>query len=121
MKVATVLAVVAVLGIASFAMAQDANAPAKAPGLRGQIVSVAADGNVVVKVTSRKGDKEVTVATNKDTVVTIDGADKKVADLTKDLYVVVTPAEGTATKIVATKEAPARRGKGGAGAGAATN
>jgi hypothetical protein len=117
MKVATVLAVVAVLGMASFAMAQDANAPARVRPLVGQVVSVA-DGNVVVK-TMGKNAKEVTVATNKDTVVTIDGADKKVADLTKDLYVVVTPAEGTATKIVATKEAPARRGKGGAGAGAA--
>jgi hypothetical protein len=128
MKVATVLALVAVLGVASVAMAQDANAPARDPNMRplmGQVVSVAADGNVVVKPRAGRGGAdvaEVTVATDTKTVVTVDGKDAKVADLKKDLYVVVTPAKGVATKIVATTEAPARGRRGGAGGAApATN
>ena len=122
MKLGKVLAVVAVLGLAGVAMAQDAaTRPARDPNrpLVGQVVSVA-DGNVVVKTMGRTA-TEVTVSTDAKTTVTIDGAEKKVADLTKDLYVTITPAKGVAEKIVATKEAPARRGRGGrggAGAGA---
>ena len=117
MKLGKVLAVVAVLGLAGVAMAQDtATRPARDPNrpLVGQVVSVA-DGNVVVKM--GRNATEVTVATDAKTTVTIDGKESKVADLTKDLYVTITPAKGVAEKIVATKEAPARRGR----RGAATN
>jgi hypothetical protein len=88
---------------------------ASTPTLRGQVTKV--DGaTVAVKTTARGGQeaKEVAVTTDAKTVVTIDGKEAKVADLKADLYVTVTPAEGTATKIVATTEAPARGGRGGA-------
>jgi hypothetical protein len=105
MKVGTVLAAVAVLFVAGVAMADDAKPTSR--GIYGQIVSVAADGNIVVKVnTSPTESKEVTVTTDAKTVVTLDGKDAKVADLKKDMWAMVQPSEGTATKIVATAEKP---------------
>ena len=65
--------------------------------LQGKVVSVQ-DTNVVVKAAK----KEVTVATDDKTTVTIDGNEAKVADLKAGMHVTVTPAEGTATEIVAT-------------------
>jgi hypothetical protein len=125
MKLGTLLAVVAVLGLVGVAMAQDAaTRPSRDPNMRplmGQVVKVDGD-KVTVKRMARPGTEanEVVVTTDAKTTVTIDGAEKKVADLTKDLYVTITPATGVAQKIVATKEAPARGGRRGRG-GAATN
>lgn len=112
MKVGTVLAVVAILGMVGVAFAEDAKPVSR--GFFGQVVS-AADGKVVVKV----GDKEVTVATDAKTVITLDGKEAKVSDLKKDLYVIVTPSEGTASKIVATTERPWKTPTTAPGAGAA--
>jgi len=70
--------------------------PAAAATLQGKVVNV--DGaNVVVKAAK----KEVTVATDDKTTVTIDGNAAKVADLKAGMQVVVTPAEGIATEIKA--------------------
>ena len=110
MKLGTVLAVLAVVGLVGIAWAADAPATRPARPLAGQVVSVAAAGNVVVKTMARRGGegKEVTVATNDKTVVTIDEKAATVADLKKDMYVRITPAEGVAEKIVATTKAPER-------------
>jgi len=108
MKLANVLAAVVILSFAGSVLAQTATRPAR--GLRGTIVKV--DGtNVVVKTMARGGaeSKEVTVATDDKTAVTIEGKEAKVADLKAGLLVNVTPTEGTATKITATT--PTLRGQ----------
>lgn len=108
MKAAKILSVVAVLGLVGMLFAQDA-ASRPARGLMGQITKV--DGaKITVKPMARpnatEAPKEVVVTTDDKTVVTLDGKDAKVSDLKADLYVRVTPADGTATKIVATTEKP---------------
>jgi ABC-type enterochelin transport system substrate-binding protein len=97
MKAAKLLAVFAVLGMVSFCVAQDAP-----KCLTGTVVKV--DG---ANVTVKAAEKEVVVATNDKTVVTIDGKEAKVADLKAGMAVTVTPDTGTATKIVATTPKPA--------------
>jgi hypothetical protein len=126
MKLGTVLAVLAVVGMVGVALAQDANTATSRPArpLMGQVIKVQ-DANVVVKpMVGRRGADanavtEVTVVTDAKTVITVDGKDAKVADLKADLYVVVTPATGTATKIVATKDRPTPPAGGGRRGGAA--
>jgi hypothetical protein len=66
----------------------------KAKNVRGEVVKV--DGN---KVTIKVKDKEIVIATDDKTQVTIEGNAGKLADLKPGQKVVVTPAEGTATKI----------------------
>jgi preprotein translocase subunit YajC len=101
MKVGTVLAAVAILCMAGVAFADDAKPVSR--GIYGQVVTAAgADGKIVVKV----GEKEVTVATDANTAVTLDGNAAKVADVKKDMWVAVQPSEGTATKITATTTKP---------------
>lgn len=92
--------VLAIGGIAMVAQAKDKAAPKTDAPLKGKVVKV--DG---VNVTVAVGKKEVVVVTDDKTVVTVDGKDAKVADLKADMKVVVTPATGTATKIVATAAA----------------
>ncbi len=92
MKAAMLLALVAVLGMVGFCVAEDAP-----KCLAGTVVKV--DGaNVTVKV----ADKEVVVVTDEKTAVTVDGKEAKVADLKAGMAVTVTPDTGTAAKIVAT-------------------
>jgi hypothetical protein len=112
MKVAKMLAVLAVLGIAGSAFAQGRGGRGGDPNMRplmGQIVKVE-EGKITVKpmMVRPGGDANavVVVTTNDKTTVTIDGKDAKVADLKADLYVIVTPREGTAEKIVATTTKP---------------
>ncbi len=115
MKLGTVLAVLAVVAFVGDVTYGQAGGGAR--GLRGTVVKV--DGtNVVVKTMAARGGeaKEVTVATDDKTVVTLDGKEAKLADLKADVYVSVIPVEGTATKITATTEAPARGGRAGGGA-----
>ena len=64
----------------------------------GTITSVGGDGIVMVDT----GDKVITVTTDDNTIVTINGQVSKVSDLKKGMKAVVTPARGTAAKIVAT-------------------
>src|SRR5215212_1639317 len=66
----------------------------KPKNVRGEVVKV--EGN---KVTIKVKDKEVVIATDDKTQVTIEGTAAKVADLKAGQKVVVTPAEGTAVKI----------------------
>lgn len=70
----------------------------KAKNVRGEVVKV--DGN---KVTIKTKDKEIVVTTDDKTEVSIEGSAAKLADLKAGQKVVVTPAEGTATKIAVPK------------------
>jgi hypothetical protein len=125
MKVAKLLAMAAVLGLAGSAFAQGRGGDPNLRPLMGQVVKVE-EGKITVKPTFVRPGTDantatVVVTTDAKTVVTIDDKEAKVADLKADLYVTVTPRTGTATKIVATKEAPPRRGgasRPAAGAGA---
>jgi len=118
MKLVKLLAIAAALAVAGSAYAEDAaDAPKKGgrqKGLRGKVVKV--DGSNVVITTHARGEKEakeVTVATDEKTVVTIDKKEAKVADLKADMFVHVSPAEGTATKISAMTKMPERGKRGG--------
>ena len=103
MKLANLLAAVAVLGFVSYVLADDT--PTTKPhhdGIGGKIVKI--DGTNIVIKTRAHGDvesKEVTVATDDKTVFTLDGKDAKLADMKEGLWVRVTPAQGTATKVSA--------------------
>jgi len=97
MKAATLLAMVALLGMVSFCAAQDAP-----KSMTGTVVKV--DG---ANVTVKAGEKEVVVVTDDKTAVTVDGKEAKVADLKAGMAVTVTPDTGTAAKIVATTPKPA--------------
>ena len=112
MKVGKLLALAAILCMVGVAIAQeDGTKKKRTPGLRGTIVSNK-DGTLVIKQRAR-GDqeaKEVTVTTDKDTVVTLDGEASTVGDLKEGYFVSITPVEGTAKKIIAYKEMP-KRGK----------
>jgi len=113
MKVAKLLALAAVLGMAGFAMAQDApkEAPKKTrtPGLRGKIVKVEGT-NVTISQRARGGGeaKEVTVDASA-AAVTLDGKEAKVADLKADMFVTITPETGKAEKITAFTKMPERK------------
>jgi hypothetical protein len=114
MKLANLLAVVAILGLAGMAYAADEPSPSPSPkpkfdGIGGKIVKV--DGaKITVKTRAHRGEdaKEVVVTTDDKTTVTLDDKDAKVADLKVDMFVRVSPAEGTATKIVASTKMPER-------------
>jgi biopolymer transport protein ExbD len=72
---------------------------ARTPGLRGKVVSVDAEkGTLVVK--PRQGD-DVTVTTDKDTKITVDGKEAKLADVKADMRVEVSPVTGVAKMITA--------------------
>lgn len=92
-----------------------AKAPAdgkkKEKPVRGQIMSVAADGTSVVIMTAGKTASEMTITTDAKTKVTVDGADAKLTDLKKDFYVQVTSGSGVATNIVATTAKPDKKPK----------
>jgi hypothetical protein len=114
MKVGKLLALAAILCMVGVAIAQEDGTKKKerTPGLRGTIVSNT-DGTLVIKQRAR-GDqeaKEVTVTTDKDTVVTLDGEASTVGDLKAGYFVSITPVEGTAKKIIAYKEMPKRKPK----------
>jgi len=66
----------------------------KEKNVRGEVVKV--EGT---KVTVKTKDKEIVVETDDKTQVVIEGNPGKVADLKAGQKVVITPAEGTATKI----------------------
>lgn len=79
--------------------------------LKGKVVSVGAGDGGEVKIVvhaggSKKNAQDVTVTTNADTVVTLDGKTIKADELQPGERVTVTPAAGIATKIDATKKEP---------------
>jgi hypothetical protein len=89
-----------------------AHAAKGAKGLKGQIVSVAADGKSIVVSAGKKSDaKQSTIELDDAVTVTVDGAPAKVADLKAGLYVMVSPAEGKATSITATTAKPEKKAK----------
>lgn len=93
-RIAAGLALVAL--IAGQALAGDAGRrPENA--IFGTVVKV--DGTNLIIKTGGKDGKEVTVATDANTKVTIDGNDAKLADLKPGNRVVVTPKEGVAKEI----------------------
>lgn len=77
----------------------------KAKNVRGEVVKV--DGSkVTVKIKDKEaasGFKELVIATDANTQVMIEGAPGKLADLKAGQKVTVSPAEGTAAKIVVPK------------------
>jgi hypothetical protein len=102
-KVAAVLAVVAIL-----CAVQTASAAKKPKALKGQVVKV--DGTNLVIKSGKKGEqKEVTVATDAKTVVTIDGKEGKLADLQEGQRVSITPETGTAETITAMAPKPKKQ------------
>ena len=102
-KLLAALAVVGLVFGGVYAVEKDAKEVPKT--LAGTVVKV--DGDKVVVKTGVKDAKEVTVATDKDTKVTIDGKDAKVGDLKAGMTATVTPADGVAQKIEAKKPAAA--------------
>lgn len=113
MKLVNLLVAALILCVAGAVIAQDApTTKPKRDMIGGKIVKV--DGaTVTIKTRARGGaeGKEVAVTTDDKTVVTLDGKEAKVADLKADMFVRVSPATGTATKIVATTKAPERPAK----------
>ena len=106
----SVLAAVVVFGLAG--VSQAAKAKGEGKGLKGQVVSVAADGtSVVITTGGKKNATELTIPVDKETTVTVDGAASKVSDLKKDMYVMVSPATGTAKTITATTTKPEKKPK----------
>ena len=83
-------------------------------GLRGKISSV--DGKSVVVTARAKGAGagDVTVATDDNTSITVDGNKASVGDLKAGMFVTVSPAAGTAATITATTTRPERKNKNGA-------
>lgn len=72
--------------------------PAKKAGLKGSVVKV--DGsNLVISAGKKTEAKEVTVATDDKTIITIEGKPGKLADLKPGQKVVITPETGTALTI----------------------
>src|ERR1035437_306334 len=103
MRIASLLAVAGILGLASVALADEASKPMR-DGIGGKIVKM--DGpKITIKCHGQDGN-EVVVTTDDKTVVTIEGKDAKVADLKVDLHVWVTLKEGMSTKIVASTKMP---------------
>jgi hypothetical protein len=101
-KLAAVLTVVALLCAVQTVEA------AKVKPLRGQVVKV--DGTNLVIKTGKKGEqKEVTVATDAKTVVTIDGKEGKLADLHEGQRVSITPDTGTAETITVAAPKPKKQ------------
>jgi hypothetical protein len=103
-----VLGLLVAIGVMGFVSRVHAADPAPAPGakadekkpknVRGEVVKV--EGN---KVTIKNKNKEIVVTTDDKTEVMIEGTAAKLADLKAGQKVVVTPAEGTATKIAVPK------------------
>src|SRR5438876_4594488 len=94
-----VLVAFALMGFVGTALAADPapagkDAPKKEKNVRGEVVKV--EG---AKVTVKTKDKEIVVTTDDKTQVVIEGNPGKVADLKAGQKVIITPAEGTATKI----------------------
>jgi hypothetical protein len=111
MKVAKLLALVVVLGMVGVAVAAEGDAPKKTrtPGIWGKIVKV--EGTNIVVASRTRGStetKEVTVATDDKTVFTLDEKEAKLADLKADMFVRITPATGTAEKVIASTKMPER-------------
>jgi hypothetical protein len=113
MSILMAVAFVAAVSVAAFGQDQPAPKP-KFDGIRGKISKV--DGakiTVTTKNRQTQETKDVEVTTDDKTVVTLDKADAKVSDLKVDMFVSVSPATGTAAKIVAFTKMPEHKKPGG--------
>lgn len=105
MKFMNLVAVVGILAIAGAVVvaADHKDSTTKADALKGKVVK--ADANSVT-VKPFRGDTNVVVAVDANTVVTVDAAKATISDIKADMFVTVTPGTGTATKIEATTKKP---------------
>jgi hypothetical protein len=110
----SVLVAVLVIGLAGASEAAKGNKGAKGGKgnhadrpLKGVIQSVSADGASLTLTAGKKSSPmEVTVTTDVNTKVTLDGKEAKISDLKAGLYALVTPSTGTAKEIKASTEKP---------------
>lgn len=111
MKVSHLLAAVAILGMAGFAMAAKEGKGKKGPaGLHGKITAVDAEAKTMT-VKGKDGAVNYTLGTAK---ITVDGvADKTAADLAVGMMVAVTPTTGGEAATVVAKTAAAHGKKDG--------
>ena len=114
MKLSHVLVAVAVLGLAGFAMAADKEKGKgkgkKGPkGLVGKVVSV---DTAAKTITLKKKGGEVTVTTDENTEITVNGAAGSLGDIKAGMVAKITPATGTATKVDAKDAGGKGKGKG---------
>jgi hypothetical protein len=110
------MAVLAIVGFCGMAYGKDKAPGAEKPKAEKPLVgeltditpSAPADGTGKLTVKSGKKTEatETKVDYNKDTKVTIDGADKTIGDLAKGMKVSITPATGTAKEIKAITPKP---------------
>ena len=78
-------------------------------GLHGKIVSV--QGNkITIRSHKDGGSESVTVVTDANTTVTIDGKPSSMSELKEGLFVHISPSEGTAVTVVATSTRPEHKG-----------
>jgi hypothetical protein len=103
MKVARLLAMVAVIGLVSYGlMAADGDTHQKAKAVYGKITKVA-EKSVTIKTMVKDGEgKELTIAVDDKTVVTIDKKEAKLADLKADMTCRITPDTASDTVPAAT-------------------
>ena len=94
------LAIVAMAFVA-FGLALEVQAEKKSAAVNGEVVEVSGS-DVMIK--TRKGE-DVTIATDENTKVKIDGEDATVSDLQPGMHVTVPAFEGTAGRINATSRA----------------
>lgn len=116
MKTVKLLAMVAVVGLVSYALvAAEGDAPKKPAGLRGVITALpGADGILTIKkMAKEEADRvEVKVLTNAETKVTIADKDATVKELKVDMRVLINPETVTDKVAAATiKVMPPRKPK----------
>ena len=108
------VAALAIVGFVGAANLQAADAPAgdkpakkegAAKGVRGKFVKV--DGTNVVISQGKKGEaKEVTIATDANTKIKVDGKDATLADIKDGMMINATPETGTAKTLNAMTPTP---------------
>ena len=102
-----IAAMIALLGFVGFTHAAD-DTTTKKPVMHRGVVIVKIDTSELTYKGTRANSKEHTIKVNDSTKVTLEGKDAKLSDLKADLYATITDQDGTATKIVASAEAPKR-------------
>jgi len=109
-RLAVGLVLIAFFAAPAFAGEERRRPPENA--LFGQVVKVEGD-KLIIKTRGEGGaeGKEVTVATDANTKVTIDGKEAKLSDLKPGNRVVITPKEGVAKEIRCRTQPPPRREK----------
>ena len=94
------LAILTLAGLASVAWAAEGDAPTTrpAPRVHGRIIKI--DGAVISVEMHHRGAEPVTILTDANTKVKIDGEDKKVSDLREGMFVTVFGPDGEPAKAI---------------------